>query len=273
LNQTKLVKIHGKNDVFQMLLAIKTNRKKRNLFDEIFVEGIGPIKQALDSPFVGLRKIIYCDETTLSDWARDLIARGLFAERVEMESGLFRELADKEEPAEILATLRYRKRAVGEIDLGPAPCIVIADRPSDCGNLGSLLRSANAFGVDLVVTHGHGVDIFDPKTIRASLGAVFRTPVSHVESLADLEQWLGRLKTERGLTVVGTDSTGDVSLETADLRPPIALILGNEARGMSVGLKQLADRLVRIPMKGAVNSLNAACAGSVILWEVFKNSR
>jgi 23S rRNA (uridine2479-2'-O)-methyltransferase len=273
MTQAKAVKVLSRNDVFQMLLAVKTNRKKRHLFDEIFIEGIEPIKQALLSPFVTMRKIIYHDEAGLSDWARDLIERNVFPERVTMDPALFRELADKDEPAEILATLRYAGRTIKDIELNRSPFIVIADRPSDHGNLGSLIRSANAFGVDLVVTHGHGVDLFDPKTIRSSLGAVFRTPVAHVESLADLEQWLGRLKGEHGLTVVGTDSAGDTALDLLDLRRPIALIIGNESRGMSVGLKKFADRLVAIPMSGSVNSLNAACAASIVLWQIFKNSR
>ncbi len=79
-----------------------------------------------------------------------------------------------------------------------------------------------------------------------------------------------RAETRKGLSVIGTDSAGDTSLEAASLSPPVALVVGNEAKGMSVGLKALADRLVRIPMRGEVNSLNAASAGSILLWEIFK---
>jgi tRNA G18 (ribose-2'-O)-methylase SpoU len=272
MSRSKLITVRSRNDVFQMLSAVKTNRQKRSRFDEIFVEGIESIKQALGSPFVALKKIIYRDFAGLSDWAKRLIESGAFPERVALAGELYRELADKNEPAEIMITLACRKARLAEAALGEKPVIVIFDRPSDQGNLGSLIRSANAFGVDLVVTQGHGVDVFAPKVIRASLGAVFRTRLSLAESAAELEQWLAGLKRDKGLTVVGTDSAGETSLDMAPLRPPVALVIGNEAKGMSVGLKALADRLVKIPMRGDVNSLNAACAGSILLWEIFKST-
>ncbi len=270
MSRSKLIAVKTKNDVFQMLLAVKTNRRKRSRFDEIFVEGIESIKQALASPYVVLKKIIYRDFAALSDWAKEVTRSDAFPERVEMADELYRELADKDEPAEIMITLACRKTALAGAALGENPVIVVFDRPGDPGNLGSLVRSANAFGADLVVTVGHGVDVFEPKAIRASLGAVFRTRLAHAESMAELTEWLVGLKHEKGLAVVGTDSAGETSLEAAGLRPPIALVIGNEAKGMSVGLKALADRLVKIPMRGEVNSLNAACAGSILLWEIFK---
>ncbi|MBN2351464.1 MAG: RNA methyltransferase [Spirochaetales bacterium] len=265
------MKISGKNDIFQMLVAVKTNRHKRSRFDEIFVEGIESIKQAMASPHVVLKKIIYRNFSALSDWAKKVIQNGAFPERVEMTEDLYRELSDKDEPAEIMITLACRKTPLEEAPLGAKPFIVVFDRPSDRGNLGSLIRSANAFGVDLLVTLGHGVDVFEPKVIRSSLGAVFRTRIAHAQSMAELERWLGRLKRETGLAVVGTDSSGETTPGEAALRPPVVLVIGNEAKGMSVGLKALADRLVRIPMRGDVNSLNAACAGSILLWEIFNS--
>ena len=76
-----------------------------------------------------------------------------------------------------------------------------------------------------------------------------------------------------GLNIVGTDSTGETSLLEHPLTRPIAVILGNEAKGMSVALKNLCDQVVSIPVSGVVNSLNVACAGSIILWDVYKNSQ
>lgn len=262
-------RIVSKNtDVFQILMSLKTNRKKRSEAGELFVEGIESIKQALSSPRVTLKRIIFVDYERLSDWAKALIGRDIFGEVIELEKSLYAELSDKDEPAEIMVTLSLAKPALEGIVLPENPLIVIFDRPSDHGNLGSLIRSANAFGVDLFVTHGHCVDAFDPKVIRSSLGAVFHTPVVHEESAAALEAWLLKLKTEIGLTVIGTDSTGDSSLKNLHCAKGAALILGNEAKGMSVRLKELSDKMVRIPIKGAVNSLNVACAGSILMWHL-----
>jgi tRNA G18 (ribose-2'-O)-methylase SpoU len=91
--------------------------------------------------------------------------------------------------------------------------------------------------------------------------------------MPEFEAWIAEQKRRNNLNVVGTDSTGDVSLMSHKLARPIAVVLGNEAKGISVALKNLCDYVVSIPVEGAVNSLNVASAGSIILWDVYKNSR
>lgn len=260
-------RVRARNDQFQILLALKTNRKKRSETDEAFVEGIEAIKQA-DRADLAFTRLACADAETLSGWAKDLAARHPEARLLEFGKDLYRELADREEPSELIATVRFPLAELRSAELSPAPLILVFDRPSDLGNLGSVIRSANAFGVDLVVLVGHGVDPRDPKTIRSSLGAVFATPIAQADSSEGLEAWLASLKTTRNLVVVGTDSTGAVPLHEAPLRRPLALILGNEAKGMSQRLKAASDILVSIPMVGRVNSLNVACAATALLWHV-----
>ena len=91
--------------------------------------------------------------------------------------------------------------------------------------------------------------------------------------MAELKDCISEQKRKNELIVVGTDSTGNISLENQILKRPIALIVGNEAKGMSVALKDLCDLIIRIPLMGEVNSLNVSCAGSIFLWEIFKNSQ
>jgi tRNA G18 (ribose-2'-O)-methylase SpoU len=272
MDRARTIRITERNDRFQVLSALKSNRKKRNELGELFVEGIEAIKQALASDAVSPASLLFAERSGLSDWARGLIESGRFERTVSLRKDLYDELSDKVEPAEIMATFAFRKRTLEDVALPDRPFIVIFDRPSDHGNLGSLIRSANAFGVDLVITHGHCVDHFDPKTIRSSLGAVFRTPVVHVESFPELTSWIAELKRKTWLIAAGTDSTGSVPLSRAGLSRPVALILGNEAKGMSIRLKEIADIMVRIPLSGAVNSLNVACAGSILLWTIAERS-
>jgi TrmH family RNA methyltransferase len=127
--------------------------------------------------------------------------------------------------------------------------------------------------VDAVFVVGHAIDWYDPKVIRASLGAVFHTPIVQVQSMQALKDWIAQQKRRNDIHIVGTDSTGSDSLADVVLRRPVALILGNEAKGMSVALKEVCDQLVRIPISGAVNSLNVACAGSILLWDIYRNDR
>jgi 23S rRNA (uridine2479-2'-O)-methyltransferase len=262
--------IKRSNDVYQMILALKNNRKKRGEYGEAFVEGIESIKQALTSKNATLQKIMFSDYDSLSRWSRGLIDDGLFEEIIQLAPGLYEELSDKNEPSEIMITVKYQHLQLDKALLPEAPFILIFDRPGDFGNLGSIIRSANAFGVDLVITHGHCVDFLEPKVIRSSLGAVFHTPIVHVESISTLGTWLEAQKKEKGLQVIGSDSTGSVSLGDVKVKKPIALILGNEAKGMSQRLKELSDSIVKIPMRGVVNSINVACAGSILMWAVMR---
>jgi TrmH family RNA methyltransferase len=189
-----------------------------------------------------------------------------------MDDDLYRKLCDRTEPSEMLVTAAMPKTALGDIQLPEKPFILVLDRPSDTGNLGSIIRSANAFGVDAVLITGHGVDPWDPKTIRASLGSVFFTVPVQMESHKELEEFIGSMKSKCNLVVWGTDSQGAASLASISLKRPLMLILGNEAKGMSQALKSLCDGVLNIPISGAINSLNIASAASIFMWEVSKNS-
>lgn len=266
MRKTQIKTITKADDTFQILTALKGNRQKRNEMGEVFIEGVEALKQALQSPRVKPLRAITSDSARLSGWAKGLLDSGTFPEHLRLSEKLFRELSDRSEPSELMATVQCPRASLAELHLPENPFLVVFDRPSDFGNLGALLRSANGFGVDALLIHGHGVDPFDPKVIRSSMGSVFHTPVVQVDAFRDLSGWLGHLKKSCGLQVVGTDSSGE-SLPNS-LGRPVALVMGNEARGMSVNLKTLVDRVVRIPIGGNVNSLNVACAGSILMWAV-----
>lgn len=260
--------IRSRNATFQVLEALKRNRHKRNELGEVFIEGIEPIKQAIAAGR-RVKRILCQDPAALSRWGRGLLERVEHEELLQLAPELYRALAEREEPSELMMTVADAALGLDDVALGTSPLVLVFDRPSDHGNLGTILRTANAFGVDLVITVGHGVDVRDPKVIRASMGAVFHTPVVQVESIRTLEAWLAPLRARVGLTVLGTDSTGTTPSTTPLLRRPCALILGNEALGMSAALRALADGTVAIPMRGQVNSLNVSCAASILLWQVF----
>ena len=189
-----------------------------------------------------------------------------------MESGLYKKLCDRGDPSEMLITAKVKSNSLKTLDLPDNPFLLVLDRTSDTGNLGSIIRSANAFGVDAVLIIGHAVDIWDPKTIRASMGSIFFTMPVQAESLDDLGDLIKSLKLKCGLKVWGSDSTGAKSLADTALKKPLMLILGNEAKGMSLGLKELCDGIIGIPISGNVNSLNLASAASIFMWAVKSSS-
>lgn len=140
---------------------------------------------------------------------------------------------------------------------------------SDPGNAGTLLRVAEASGASAVVSCADGVDLWNPKSVRASAGALFRVPVL-VEGTVDGA--IGRLR-DAGMSVVATALDGAIDLDDADLRGSVAVLLGNEAHGLPAEAVALADLAVRVPMAGRVESLNVAMTGTVIAFEAARQRR
>lgn len=268
------IRISVRNAEFQVLSALRTNRSKRSQEKEVFVEGTEGIKQLIDAGWE-ITRILFSDGKKLSHWGESVLQKFSFAKQIEISPDLFGELSEKENPSELMVTAKIRQYDFSDlkVEKKDKPFYLLFDRPSDLGNFGSILRSADAFQVDAVFVSGHSIDVYDPKVVRASLGSLFHTKLIFVESLSKLETFLKSEKERCGLQVVGTDSLGSQSLENQNLKPPILIILGNEAKGMSVHLKSICDTIINIPMFGVVNSLNVSCAGSILLWEVRKNAK
>jgi len=91
-----------------------------------------------------------------------------------------------------------------------------------------------------------------------------------IESMEIFEEYVKNQKKKNNMEIVGTDSLGTISIQDCSLKRPIMVIIGNEAKGMSVKLKEICDKIIKIPMEGNVNSLNVSCAASIIMWEVYK---
>ncbi|MCW7466173.1 TrmH family RNA methyltransferase [Leptospira levettii] len=265
-----------RNAEFQIISALRTNRTKRSQEKEVFVEGTEPIKQLLTAGWK-ITRILFREKTALSSWAKEVIQNQSDAKIFEVKDELYLELSEKETPSELIVTAKIKNQLdlnglIQKKSLLPNenPFYLLFDRPSDYGNFGTLLRSADAFLVDIVFVIGHSIDVYDPKVIRSSLGSLFHTQLVFVPNFETLNLFVESEKKRSGLSVIGTDSSGEFDLREKTLTSPILLILGNEKKGMSVQLQSLCDSLVKIPMFGVVNSLNVSCAGSILLWEVTK---
>jgi len=267
------LRISKENSTYQTLQALKSNRGKRAELGEVFVEGIAPMKRALLAGKT-VKRLIYHDCEDLSDWAKKLVQSSRGAQLISLEKALFDRLSDRSEPSELLMTVAHERARLEQVRLPRDPYVVVLDRPGNLGNVGSIIRSAIAFGVDLVVTTGHGVDPFDPVAIRASMGSIFSMSLCQAESTQTLVDWIGGLKEKCAeLSVIGTDSAAETSLlDHPAISRPVILLLGNEAKGLSISLKAFADEIVRIPMTRRVDSLNIACAASIMMFEVYRAS-
>lgn len=256
------------NDLFQVLCALKANRRQRAERGVAFVEGVAPIKMAIASGLAPLA-LIHAGKEGLSDWANGLLARFPQADGIELSPELLGRLSEREEASELIALLPMPPMDLGRLGFSRPPFIVVLDRPSNPGNLGSILRSADAFGADAVILHGHACSPFDPAAIRASLGAAFSLSLAHAESLDEVRGFFAGLRAAwPGFKLYGSDSGGGLCLDSLSLTRPLALAFGNEARGLSQRLKEEADGILAIAMVGRVDSLNLACAASIVMSRV-----
>ena len=172
---------------------------------------------------------------------------------------LFDSLSDTETGKDVIGAFRLPDAELGKIRNG----IVILDRLQDPGNMGTILRTAEAAGFDGIAAVKGTVDAFSPKVVRAAAGAVLRMPIRYFGS----EEEILDLCRKEGLTVAAGDPRGEDLYEGADLSGKIALIIGNEGRGISQSLMKRADIRVRIPMEGETESLNAAVAAAIMMYE------
>jgi len=259
-------RISQRNARFQQLQTLVTNRNKRHRAGEFLVQGVRPITMAVEHGWE-VRALLYDAERRLSQWARDLLAAHPHTEHVKMAPDLLAELAEKED-AELLAVLAMRPDDLERIEAGPDFLGVVFDRPAQPGNIGAIVRSADAFGAHGVITTGHAADAYDPKSVRASTGSFFAMPVVRTPSTAEVMDWVtARRAAGLPLVVVATDEHGDADVSAYDLTQPVLLLVGNETAGLTQSWRDAADVTLSIPMTGSASSLNAANAATVVLYE------
>lgn len=265
-----------RNATFQQWETLLHNRTKRNRAGRMIVHGVRPITLAL-AAHTPVHAVLVNAAGVRSRWAATTIAtvRDLGAERFDVSPDLLSELAEKDEDApELLLVVRI---PVDEPLRIPAPedlLAVVLDRPSSPGNVGSIVRSVDAFGGHGVFVTGHAADPYDPRAVRASTGSMFAIPVVRLDSPVDVLRWVAERR-ESGVPVqiVGTDETGTTDVDQVDFGRPSVIVTGNETTGMSAAWRDSCDLIARIPIRGHASSLNAANATTVVLYEAERQRR
>ncbi|MCR5774534.1 MAG: RNA methyltransferase [Lachnospiraceae bacterium] len=176
-----------------------------------------------------------------------------------MKDADFARLADTRHPQGILAVVKQKHYELK--DLTGGSLYIILETIQDPGNLGTIIRTAEAAGVSAVIMNKGCVDIYSPKVVRSTMGSIFRVPFIYSD---DLTGTIRQLK-EDGIVIYAADLSGTDMYETA-FSERKAYVIGNEANGVSSDMISLADRIVKIPMEGQVDSLNAAVSAAVLMY-------
>jgi tRNA G18 (ribose-2'-O)-methylase SpoU len=244
-------------------LAVKRHPASRDLPCAVALEGTWLIRQALAAR-VELQAVFVCP-ALLNGAEGQALARkavGLGAEGYEVSERVLSRMADRDGPDGIAALGRARRRTLGDIRVGRRTKVMIADGWDLPGNLGTLIRCADAAGASGVLVIEQGFALSHPLVLKASMGAALAMPVVAVDRPA-ARRWLR----DRGFRVVAADPAGTRSYRDIDYRGPLAIVVGSERRGLAREWLAAADSIAAIPMLGISDSLNAAVAGALLLYE------
>lgn len=265
----RVLRVHSRNATFQQWHSLLGNRTKRNRQREFLVQGVRSLTLALEHGWP-VRALLRGDGD-LSSWAQGVWEQTAAERHGILAPELMAELGGKDEATpELLAVLELPPDDLDRLRVPDrTPLVTVFDRPGSPGNIGTLVRSADAFGGTGLVVTGHAADPYDPRCVRASTGSLLAMPVVRVPSQAEMLAWVGRQQEADGVawTVLGLDEDGDLPVRETDLTGPTVLVVGNETRGLTRAWREACDHIVSIPMVGAASSLNAAVAGSVVLHE------
>ena len=179
---------------------------------------------------------------------------------------VFQKMSDTRTPQGLLCVVKRPRYMLDQLLDTPKPLLTVLESIQDPGNLGTIVRTGEGAGVTGVILGGETVDIFNPKTIRATMGSVFRVPFVYID---DLKETVIRLK-RRGIRTYAAHLSGETYYDSFSYREGTAFLIGNEGNGLSPEITKLADDLLRIPMEGQVESLNAAVASALLMYEAHR---
>jgi TrmH family RNA methyltransferase len=239
-------------------------KKERQAAGLMLVEGYDELHLALQMGWKPA-ELYYCPLLFKNTQQQHLLGQLDANQLIEVSEAVFAKIAYRENPDGWLACLPLPNRSLEQLELSQTPFIVVAEALEKPGNLGAMLRTADAAGVDALIACDPLADWGNPNVVRASKGTLFTVPVSEGNSQAVLE-WLR----QQGIrSVVGTPEAA-LPYTQADFTQPTALIVGAEHEGVSEFWREQADLQVTIPMLGRVNSLNVSASAALLMYEVVR---
>jgi TrmH family RNA methyltransferase len=242
------------------------NRRSRDESGVFLVEGFRELTRAVDSG-LSVREIYFCPDLFLGENETELVDRAVVggAEAVELGAEAFRKVSYRDRPEGLLGLADQFSTTLEELTLSSNPLILVVESIEKPGNLGTMLRTADAAGVDAVIVCEPTTDPFNPNVVRASLGCLFLVPLA-VATTPETIAWLAKL----GVGTWAATPSAELPFWQANFRGPTAIAIGSEQYGLTETWLQESAERIRIPMAGEIDSLNAALAAGVVLFEAVR---
>lgn len=245
------------------LLSKAKERKKNN---EYVVEGIRMVSEA---PADLLVKIYMSErfQNNNSEYVKELVKKqGISDDSIEIVAdNVFDRMSQTQTPQGIMAVVRMKDNSLSDM-LSGNPLLIMVENLQDPGNLGTIIRMGEGAGVTGVIMSPNTVDIYNPKTIRSTMGSIFRVPFIYVQDFGEAVSECQK----SGVKVYAAHLDGNNTYLGEDYSTPTAFLIGNEGNGLTDDITKQADTLIRIPMEGEVESLNAAIACTILTYEAVR---
>lgn len=251
------------NKRIKWLVSITEKAKERRKEKVFVVEGSKMFEEA-DEKYI--REVYVSESYIEKNGISDKLQRVGF-ETVSDE--VFKKISDTKAPQGILCVMQWYAYSLEDLLKKENPVLVLLEDIQDPGNLGTILRTGEGAGIDGVIMTRDTVDIYNPKTIRATMGSIYRMPFLYVDSLSDI---IGKLQ-EKNISVYAAHLKGEEYYDDIDFKKGTAFLIGNEGNGLKKETADLADAYLKIPMEGKVESLNAAIATSLLMYETYRQRR
>lgn len=248
----------------RMKQIVQLNKKSKTRYEQrvFVVEGI---KMCLEAPKDQIQQM-YVSESFLAEEENRRRIENYSYETV--ADSVFSHISDTKHPQGILCLVQMPEYELEDL-LGVRPHLLVLENIQDPGNLGTMIRAGEGAGLTGIVMDKTTVDIFNPKTIRSTMGSLFRVPFCVTE---DLQRTVSELR-ESGIVMYAACLDGENMYDEPDYTLPCGFLIGNEANGLSAEMAALADSQIRIPMEGRVESLNAAVASALLMYEASRQRR
>jgi len=251
-------------------LRLKKHRRREGRF---LVEGIRLVTEALACG-AAVETLVYAPDLLVSQRAQALVERVEPERRLALASEVLASLSERDTPQGIIALLRIEDRPLSAIPLLDDLFVVVAYQLQNPGNLGTIIRTADAAGATAVIVVEPSADLYDPQTVRATMGSLFALPIVRLADHASLAAWYAATRASGlPLQVVASSAHGETVHSDAVYDRPLALLIGSERQGLPQVAREQADVAVRLPMAGRATSLNAAAAAAALIYEIVRQRR
>lgn len=258
------------NPRIRQLVQWQSKARERKKSDIFIAEGL---KMYEEAPNAWIRET-YLSEALLKKLRQDSRREepGRFCNKLdelgyeEVSEEVFARITDTKTPQGILSVLTRPRYTLESMTGGACPLLLVLEDIQDPGNLGTIVRTGEGAGIDGIIMSKDTVDIYNPKTIRSTMGSVYRVPFLYADNLSETLALLSR----KNITTYAGDLKGKEYYNTFDFRQGTAFLVGNEGNGLKEETVRRADACLRIPMEGKVESLNAAIAASLLMYEAHR---